>query len=243
MFAAMASRAAHPLLVFAALGVGAGCHVTRPTGYDALTAAAPTVTLSIERWKLRSGQPPSSPPAWALSDGRRARVDIQRLSGISGMGLHRTNLAFDVWIEGEAASPRLSCTNDAQANADRQARFSCRSAGNPTAVSLAVAPGAPGCITQDLASLATFRDPRCWEGELITSTARYTVRYAYLDPSKHVVHRLVWSASDGRAVQAVDSVGEWHIAVHRGQAPAADHDTLLLSGFALHLWAHAIDIE
>ena len=46
-------RQGDAFLGIAALTVTAACRVARPSGYDALAAEAPTVTLSPERWKPR----------------------------------------------------------------------------------------------------------------------------------------------------------------------------------------------
>ncbi len=229
--AAMAISQAGPFL-FAAIVLGSACRVERPSGYDALVARAPTVTLSPTPGRLTGVMPTS----WVLSDGRRAAVDIQRSSAT--WGVRPRDLAFEVWIDGAAPSARLSCTTDALGKAGAEARFSCRATQTPTEVVLTVAPGAPACVTQP--PLSTWRDSSCWEGVLNTPTDRYTVSYAQLERSKLVINQLVWTGADGRPVQAVDSVGEWRLALHRDDAPPEDRDILLLHALALHLWSHAL---
>jgi len=210
------------------VALSAGCAYQHPTGFDALMAETPEVL------QAKVG-------GYAGQDGRTAVLNIERSVVSSGMGIYRLNLDFNVGFD-RSNGPGfvLECRTDPSGPDVPETRFGCWSLDGHQDVSFWMAPGEE-CVARNLRVASTLVRPECWRGELSVDGETFEVSYGIVEATDSPIGRLSWVDEQGRPVQAVDSVVEHQLQVHRSvRAKGAVRDVLTLHAVAMHYYWHAM---
>ncbi len=147
---------------------------------------------------------------------------------------------LDLDASGQGAS--LACSTRPRAQDHPYSRLACWSTSDENRVVYRMAANAPTCTEALLSRAATPALKGCWLSELETPSETYSVEFSFAEwgSDRFAIPTLVWRDARGRAVQASESSADWFdafISVSRQGAPRQDHDTLLLSAVAVHVWS------
>jgi hypothetical protein len=175
-----------------------------------------------------------APTSWDLPGGRRIRIDVDRASVLSGMGLYRADMAFTAGFIGTA--DQIGCGTEPAGPAVPETRFGCWGEG----VAFWIAPD-QGCSARDAANVETLTTAACWNGQLRTGRRRIDLRHATLAATGSPVGYVTWMDEQDRVLLTADIVSTFQIRFYRlaGGRPSAMTRKLLLLTVALAWWEHA----
>jgi len=224
-----AGRTLRELCLALTLLLSGGCSVVYPTAWNARTTSAENVDAMP--WMMRA----SSPTTWDFQGGQ-IQLRSARHERLSGMGLYRLDLEFDVLL-GRLA---VTCRTEPTGPDVPITRFGCWAATGNEPLRFWIAPGAD-CPSRNAGAVQTQTSPTCWDGELTLEGEVVRLSSGYLEPSGTPVGYITWVSDEGELLLAANIVAEQRIQVFDGPSPVSARlrRALLSITVALHHWRHA----
>ncbi|MEQ9080909.1 MAG: hypothetical protein RLP09_44005 [Sandaracinaceae bacterium] len=215
-----------------ALLLTGGCSVAYPTQWNARATSAENVDATP--WVVYA----NTPTSWESRDGQ-IQLRSTRHERLSGMGLYRLDLEFEVELVGPSGRI-ITCRTEPTGPDVPSSRFGCWSGPEGERLRLWIAPG-EDCPSRDAGVMRTQTSPACWNGELTFEGDVIRLSSGHLESTGSPVGYITWVSDEGELLLAANIVAEQRIQVFGGPSPVPDRlrRALLPLTVALHHWRHA----